>query len=923
LPYSDFGTTIGYTDDYDEICPFDAPLSPDVVYSYAPAADEVIDITLCVGSAYDTKLYVYENVAGSLVACNDDACTSPNYLDPYVSSLFGVSLFTGNTYYIVVDGYGGDAGDYTIDITYNESCDVVCPSGGIAEGEPACGDGYVDMYNGGCNSDPDVWQAYTFGDVICGTSGNYVTDLNDRRDTDWFRVELTESGTITWKAVAEFPVLVFIINAGTEDCGDYVILTSATADPCDTATATAGVGPGIYWLWVGPQGFTGWPCVLDYVAVGTFETGGEPPLNDDCFNVVPVELTAGSTLTFNGDNTNATFNDCSVFSQYADVWEAFYTSEPLIITLDYCTTSPAFGNAWLNMALDCDCVDFTAAATFDITTCGDNNVTMTWGLLPAGTYYYPVLQDPANNAVGPYTIHVNAEAPPPCFPDFFVTDVGTHTGNICGAGDDCTLRVGEDHIYEITITSEELWTFALCNTSSPWDTYIYLGTACCSGDLAENDDGCGYPLSTISAYLTPGTYYLTIEGWSSSDCGEYQLDISVPAGHDVGATGILSPRAGELLDGVTPVDVIANVGNFGANAETFDVIASDDHSFLSVYSGLTLNPGEVLAITFPDQYLPTQTCEDYNLTVETQLGTDDNPANDAFTALFRVPRTPDQTFQYDDDVLVNAWYFFDEANLAALQYVADADKEIVYLGARTYVDELGSPWPDATADPFRLYLFLDSDLDNFPDLDPVASATVLPTGVSPSFAYGVLDCGVQVANGDNFWVAFGNINDSPDYGSEGIAQDAASDYFSMKWYLLSGAWTQGEYYAGDEFLRAYALTPQGGGCDYVVGDINGNGAANGIDVTFGVSYFKGGNNPPIDCNPPCAGHGDPFYAAGDVNGNCAFNGIDITYFVAYLKGSPNPLMFCPDCPPARLQAVGQPVAPTTVPAKAKANTSEQ
>jgi hypothetical protein len=87
------------------------------------------------------------------------------------------------------------------------------------------------------------------------------------------------------------------------------------------------------------------------------------------------------------------------------------------------------------------------------------------------------------------------------------------------------------------------------------------------------------------------------------------------------------------------------------------------------------------------------------------------------------------------------------------------------------------------------------------------------------------------------------------------------------------------------------------GCQYVAGDINGNGSANGIDVTFGVAFFKGGTPPPIDCNPPCVGVADPFYAAGDVNGNCAFNGIDITFYVAYLKGLQPALLFCQSCPP--------------------------
>ena len=93
-------------------------------------------------------------------------------------------------------------------------------------------------------------------------------------------------------------------------------------------------------------------------------------------------------------------------------------------------------------------------------------------------------------------------------------------------------------------------------------------------------------------------------------------------------------------------------------------------------------------------------------------------------------------------------------------------------------------------------------------------------------------------------------------------------------------------------------TATGGGCVYVPGDINGNGSANGIDVTYGVAYLKGGTPPPVDCSQPCAGVPDPFYAAGDVNGNCGFNGIDITYYVAYLKGLQPSLLHCPTCPPA-------------------------
>jgi hypothetical protein len=63
------------------------------------------------------------------------------------------------------------------------------------------------------------------------------------------------------------------------------------------------------------------------------------------------------------------------------------------------------------------------------------------------------------------------------------------------------------------------------------------------------------------------------------------------------------------------------------------------------------------------------------------------------------------------------------------------------------------------------------------------------------------------------------------------------------------------------------------GCQYLAGDINANGQANGVDIGYAVNYFKGFGDPPlIDCFPFCPQTPNPFFAAGDVNGNCTFNG---------------------------------------------------
>jgi len=121
IPYDDSGTTVGAVDDYDVACSWTST-SPDVVYVYTPTSDETVDISVCTNGGdadYDTKLFVFEGIAncgGTSFACNDDACQAPSYTSAYNSEITGLSLTGGTSYYIVVDGYGGGSGNYTLHV---------------------------------------------------------------------------------------------------------------------------------------------------------------------------------------------------------------------------------------------------------------------------------------------------------------------------------------------------------------------------------------------------------------------------------------------------------------------------------------------------------------------------------------------------------------------------------------------------------------------------------------------------------------------------------------------------------------------------------------------------------------------------------------------------------------------------------------
>lgn len=260
LPYSDAGNTCSNINDYDEACPFTGSTAPDVVYSFTPTADLEMDISLC-DSGYDTKVFVYANAAGNLVACNDDACGS----DGFRSELLCVPMTVGNTYYIVVDGYFGACGDYSLSVSECTPCIVECPPGGLQEGEVDCFDDYKDAYNGGCNATPNVFTPIPCnpsGSVtMCGSYGGFFHSPSgfNYRDTDWYELEADYSPGSTVTGVGEYESLFGYINASL-GCGAPSFQDFLVVGGCDPASFVMPGNP--VWIFAATSGFGGldFPC---------------------------------------------------------------------------------------------------------------------------------------------------------------------------------------------------------------------------------------------------------------------------------------------------------------------------------------------------------------------------------------------------------------------------------------------------------------------------------------------------------------------------------------------------------------------------------------------------------------------------------------------------------------------------------------
>jgi len=242
------GTTAGYTNDYDEVCPYSGSTSPDVVYTFTSAGTMAITVDMY-GSQYDTKIYVYDQDL-ALVACNDD------YYGDYTSRLENVPIAAGVQYYLIIDGYGGDYGNYTGEIVIYADCLAPCPDGAAHEGEPPLVDGYQDAWNGGCNSPQfgNPFQPITQS-PFCGRPGYYLGGGGvASRDTDWFTVTIPAGGALEITAFAE--AASYLFELGPQDCGAVGVVQSFAICPEEGVTMTV-LGPAgaTVWVWFGPQTF--------------------------------------------------------------------------------------------------------------------------------------------------------------------------------------------------------------------------------------------------------------------------------------------------------------------------------------------------------------------------------------------------------------------------------------------------------------------------------------------------------------------------------------------------------------------------------------------------------------------------------------------------------------------------------------------
>ncbi len=115
LPQTVTGNSCSYQNDYDGYCGVGS-LAPDVVYTYIPAADGYINLDPC-DSPYHVALWVWDGCLGNVVGCLTYGGGAGNECSISHLSLRCVPVQAGHMYFIVVDGWNSECGDYTLSIT--------------------------------------------------------------------------------------------------------------------------------------------------------------------------------------------------------------------------------------------------------------------------------------------------------------------------------------------------------------------------------------------------------------------------------------------------------------------------------------------------------------------------------------------------------------------------------------------------------------------------------------------------------------------------------------------------------------------------------------------------------------------------------------------------------------------------------------
>ena len=295
--------------------------SPERVFQWTPTVSGTATIQTCgAGTNFDTVLYMRSGVCASgpevVSGCNDDTC--PNSSGLFRASRIMPTVTAGQTYFIVVDGYGGAQGTFSLTVT--------APGASTTTTLRAVTSTTTTTLPGACSS-PTVISAAggTFSGTTSGTSSQAGSCGSSGSSPERvFRWTPTVSGTATIQtcgAATNFDTILYmrsgVCSGGAEvvsGCNDDACANSSGLSRASRITPTVTAGQtyfivvdgyggshGTFSLTVTPPGASATTTTLRAVTASTTSTTvtTRPPttttsLRDTVAPSVPTALSASA-----------------------------------------------------------------------------------------------------------------------------------------------------------------------------------------------------------------------------------------------------------------------------------------------------------------------------------------------------------------------------------------------------------------------------------------------------------------------------------------------------------------------------------------------------------------------------------------------------------------------------------------------------
>jgi PKD repeat protein len=340
----------------------------------------LITASLCSGTGYDSKLNVFSGDCANLVCVggNDDGCGFPS-----VQSVYSWTGTAGTMYYILVQGYNGAVGNFTLTVSTPLAAPVISASGSTTLCSGATVDLSSDIANG------NVWSSTaTTQTITVGTSGDYTSTITDGNgcsatsniitvttsapptpvitssgstvcEGDTVTLSIVWTGDINWSPTFEFNDTIQVSAVGTYDysvvitdtlgCTAQSAIEVVTINPTPVAqiaangpTTICGSGSvdltasgGDTYLW--NDGVTATPTITasaagDYFATVTSAAGCSAVTNTITVGIFPAPATP--TITTSGATTFCDGGTVTLTSSQANGynWGAGNTNQDLIVT---------------------------------------------------------------------------------------------------------------------------------------------------------------------------------------------------------------------------------------------------------------------------------------------------------------------------------------------------------------------------------------------------------------------------------------------------------------------------------------------------------------------------------------------------------------------------------------------------------------